>query len=56
MTSDLASTLRWAHQANIDRYEELLRTNLTDHERRFVLRRLSEEREALRQPAQRATR
>jgi hypothetical protein len=52
MTSDLASTLRWAHQANAVRYEKLLRTHLTDHERRFVQRRLSEERDALRQLAE----
>ncbi|WP_284274460.1 hypothetical protein [Bradyrhizobium iriomotense] len=33
-----------AHQRNIDRYEGLLKTQLTDAERKFVERRLSEER------------
>ena len=51
MTSDLVSTLRWAHEANIQRYQRLLETFLTDNERRFVERRIAEEREALRQVA-----
>ncbi len=52
MTAALRSTLRWVHQANIERYGRILRTNLTDDERRFVQRRLAEEREALKQMAE----
>jgi hypothetical protein len=51
MISDLVSTLRWAHEANIQRYQRLLETSLTDNERRFVERRIAEEQEALRQVA-----
>lgn len=51
MTSDLVSTLRWAHEANIQRYQRLLETFLTDNERRFVERRIAEEQQALRQVA-----
>ena len=47
MTSGLQSTLRRAHEANIERYRRLLETYLTENERRFVQRRLAEEREAL---------
>ena len=36
-----------AHRANIERYERLLQTQLTDHERAFIQRRLDEERRAL---------
>jgi len=32
------------HQTNIDRYENMLKTQLSDVERQFVQRRLSEER------------
>ena len=32
------------HQKNIDRYENMLKTELTDRERLFVQKRLSEER------------
>ena len=32
------------HQTNIDRYENMLKTELTDLEREFVQKRLSEER------------
>ena len=32
------------HQKNIDRYENMLKTELSDDERQFVQRRLSEER------------
>ena len=31
------------HRSNIARYRRLLETNLTDHERQFIERRLSEE-------------
>ena len=34
---------RWSRNANIRRYRRLLRTRLSEHERRFVERRLSEE-------------
>jgi hypothetical protein len=34
---------RWTHEANIERYGKILRSNLTDLERRFVERRLEEE-------------
>jgi len=34
---------RWSRQANVERYRRLLSTQLTDHERRFVERRLAEE-------------
>jgi hypothetical protein len=36
-----------ALERNIDRYEELLKSNLSDLEMRFIERRLSEERFAL---------
>jgi hypothetical protein len=36
-------TARWTHEANIERYGKILRGNLTDLERRFVERRLEEE-------------
>jgi hypothetical protein len=32
------------HQTNVDRYENMLKTELSDVERQFVQRRLSEER------------
>ena len=35
------------HQRNIDRYEGMLETKLTDAEKRFVEKRLSEERLAI---------
>jgi hypothetical protein len=42
MTAEQFARLR-AHRNNIDRYRRLLETYLTDHEREFVERRLSEE-------------
>lgn len=36
-----------AHRNNIHRYQRLLRTKLTDVERRFIEKRLSEERSAV---------
>ena len=36
-----------AHDSNISRYRRLLKTNLSDLERRFLERRLSEERSAV---------
>lgn len=35
--------MRWSRDANIRRYRKLLRTRLSDHERRFVEQRLDEE-------------
>ncbi len=52
MSAALESTLRWTHEANIERYGRILQTHLTDDERRFVERRLAEEREALHQMAE----
>ena len=48
MKSDINTAIRMVHQANIGRYRRLLSTPLTDHERRFVERRLAEEEDALR--------
>jgi hypothetical protein len=49
MTLELETTLKFAHRANIDRYEKILATYLTDDERHFVERRLAEERASLEQ-------
>jgi hypothetical protein len=38
--------LLWTHRNNIYRYKRLLKTKLTDLERQFIERRLSEERSA----------
>ena len=46
MTDEDLARLR-AHDNNISRYRRLLKTNLSDLERRFLERRLSEERSAL---------
>jgi hypothetical protein len=51
MASDLEAKLLWAHQANIERYRNILRSFLTAEERRFVSRRLAEEQAALQQLA-----
>lgn len=37
----------FARRANIERYERLLKTPLTDYERAFIERRVKEERDAL---------
>ena len=53
MTVEKLVRLR-AHESNISRYRRLLETNLSDLERRFLERRLSEERsvfESLAHPA-----
>ena len=42
---------RFAHRANIARYQKILATYLTPEERRFVERRLAEEQAALQQLA-----
>ena len=46
-TSQMEQSFLFAHRANIERYERLLQTQLTDHERAFIQRRLDEERRAL---------
>lgn len=46
-TSQIEQSLLFAHRSNIERYERLLQTHLTDHERAFIQRRLDEERRAL---------
>ncbi len=49
MTLELQTILKFAHRANIDRYEKILATYLTDEERHFVERRVAEERASLEQ-------
>jgi hypothetical protein len=39
---------RWTHEANIERYGKLLHSNLSDIERRFIEKRLAEEKQAQR--------
>jgi len=46
MTDETIARLR-AHDNNISRYRHLLKTNLSDLERRFLERRLSEETSAV---------
>ena len=46
MTDEKVARLR-THESNISRYRRLLRTKLSDLERRFLERRLSEERSAV---------
>ena len=46
MTDEDLARLR-AHDSNISRYRRLLKTNLSDLERRFLERRLNEERSAV---------
>jgi hypothetical protein len=41
---------RWNHEAKVLRYRKLLKTYLTETERRFVERRLVEEKQACSQP------
>ena len=50
--SELKAAMSFAHRANIERYERLLRTTLTDHERAFIQRRLEEEQRVLTQLSQ----
>jgi hypothetical protein len=40
-------TSRFVHRANILKYKRILTTYVTDHERRFIERRLAEEQAAL---------
>lgn len=42
MTTQLLDRIR-AHKANIDRYCRLLATELTDHERQYIHKRITEE-------------
>jgi len=42
MTTQLSARIR-AHKTNIDRYYRLLATQLTDHERRYIYKRIAEE-------------
>lgn len=51
MTDERVARLR-AHDNNISRYKRLLRTNLSDLERRFLEQRLGEERSAVETLAQ----
>lgn len=44
---DVKIALIQAHRSNIQRYRGLLRTRLTEVERRFIERRISEEQSAL---------
>ena len=53
MTDEKLARLR-AHDNNISRYRRLLKTNLSDLERQFLERRLSEERSAVESLAQSA--
>jgi hypothetical protein len=46
-TSQMEQSFLFARRANIERYERLLQTQLTDLERAFIQRRLDEERRAL---------
>ena len=46
-TSQMEESFLFAHRANIERYERLLQTHLTDLERAFIQGRLDEERHAL---------
>jgi hypothetical protein len=49
LASQIESSLMFAHRTNIQRYQNLLGTDLSDDERLFVQRRLAEEKLALRQ-------
>lgn len=43
MAKNARSAFEFSHQMNIDRYQRLLRTSLTEVEREFIKRRLGEE-------------
>jgi hypothetical protein len=49
MTSDLEKAMRWAHEANIQRYRKILSTPLTETERQFIQNRITEEQRAIEQ-------
>jgi hypothetical protein len=42
-----SETSQFVHRANIRKYESILKTYVTNHERRFIERRLAEEQTAL---------
>ena len=48
MAAQQKSETRWTHEANIERYGKLLHSKLSDLERRFVEKRLAEEKQAQR--------
>ena len=50
--ADLRAASIRSHRDNIRRYKRILGTDLTDLERQFVIRRLAEERSAIRNLAQ----
>ena len=45
--SNTETSMPFVHRANIEKYERLLKTHLTDVERAFIWQRLEEERRAL---------
>jgi hypothetical protein len=47
MVRDVSNLSKFFCERNIERYEKLLKSHLTDMERDFIERRLSEERQAL---------
>jgi len=47
--SQTQQSFLFAHRSNIERYEKLLQTHLTDYERAYIQRRLNEERHSLAQ-------
>jgi hypothetical protein len=51
MTREKQNTFLFAHQANIDRYRQILVTQLTAEERRLIEMRLAEQQAALKQLA-----
>ena len=51
MASDTRNDMLFAHKTNIEKYRRILGTHLTAEERRFVERRLDEERKAVEQLA-----
>lgn len=54
MSSDFNNASEYAHRKNIERYQRLLKTYLSDIEREFIERRIDEEKKALRQSVQAA--
>ena len=47
LSPEIERSFLFVHRANIQRYERLLQTYLTDYERAFIRRRLDEEQDAL---------
>ena len=62
MTPETRGVLIWVHQRNIERHFRLLTTELTEHERQYIYRRMADERReleqlgAVRSPGRRRTR